>query len=357
MKEFDIASLRTINQQLAEPQRTTIDDMLGWFGAIQAQEYAQSKWALGLRLPTVLDSDIEHAFNKGEIIRTHILRPTWHFVRAKDLRWMIQLSGPRVEQYNKSMYKKMELSDTLLNKSTDIIARKLEGGNYLTRTELNDALAQKNISADGIRLGCIMMHAELTGVICSGPRIGKQFTYALLDERVKNTAAISREEALAKLTQCYFSSRGPATIKDFSTWSGLTISDCTKGIQSNKHVFTQHTINNEVYYSTELKLKTHAESNKIFLLPIYDEYIMGYKNRAAILEFKNKHSPDMPFVFDNMLVYQGQIIGTWKRKINNKYIDMEYFFFAKPSKLQLEYLNIAVERYESFHQLPVHLIK
>jgi hypothetical protein len=355
MKNSDIARSRIINQQLHDTRFKTVSELIKWFGAIQAQEYAHAKWALGMRLNNINESIIEIAFNKGELLRTHILRPTWHFVHNDDIRWMIALTAPRVKSVNAFMYRKMELTNNLLNKTTDILAKELEGGKYLTRTALNKVLAKKNIIADGIRLSCIMMQAELNSVICSGPRIGKQFTYALLDERVFSNSIISNEEALASLAKRYFLSRGPASIKDFSTWSGLTISDSKKGLEMIKSHVTKEVIEGEEYYFDPV-LSITERAKKMCLLPIYDEYIMGYKNRVAILDIKNKYAPDTAFVFDNTIIYDGQIIGTWKRTIHKTSIDLEYSFFQPQPKEYLKLVTHAIKQYERFHDLPVNVM-
>jgi len=354
MKNSDISRLRIVNQHLYHTKFKTISEVIKWFGAIQAQEYAHAKWAIGMRLQDINNSIIEDAFTRGELLRTHALRPTWHFVSNEDIRWIIALTAPRVKAVNAFMYRKMELTDTLLNKTTDILAKELEGGKHLTRTTLNEALAKKKIIADGIRLSCIMMQAELNGVICSGPRMGKQFTYALLDERVPPTPIISNDEALANLAKQYFLSRGPASIKDFSTWSGLTISDSKKGLEMIKSHLTKEIIEGEEYYfkpDTSFTEKT----KELFLLPVYDEYIMGYKNRIAMLDVKNTYSPATPFVFDNTIIFEGQIIGTWKRTIQKTCIDFNYSFFTPPDKEYTRLLKKAIEKYEQFHALPVNI--
>jgi len=209
----EIAKCRLLNQQLAETKFTNAPEIVAWLGAVQAQEYYQAKWALGLRLPHLTDTDLEQDFTEGNLIRTHLLRPTWHFVTPKDIRWLLALTAPRVNAVNAYMYRKLELEQLGFNRCYDIIAKALQGGFQLTRTELNTLLNQSNIVTNSLRLSCIMMRAELDGIVCSGARKGNQFTYVLLDERVPPTNFITQDEALAELTKRYFTSRGPATLK------------------------------------------------------------------------------------------------------------------------------------------------
>lgn len=221
--------------------------MVAWLGAVQAQEYAQTKWGLGVRLPHLNDSDIERDFTEGKILRTHLLRPTWHFVNAEDIRWMLMLTAPRVNAANAYMYRMLELESTLFNRCNDILAKALQGGRQLTRDALNLKFKKNNIKAEGHRLSYIMMRAELDGIICSGARQYNQFTYSLLEERVPPFKKKNRDEALDELTKRYFTSRGPATVKDFSTWSGLVLADCRKGIETAKSHLVRGVIENEEY--------------------------------------------------------------------------------------------------------------
>jgi hypothetical protein len=211
----EIVKSRLINQQIAETKFRNPKEIVAWMAAMQAQEYAMAKWAIGLRLPGLKNADIENAFNEGSILRTHLMRPTWHFVTPEDIRWMLMLTAPRVNAANAYSYRKFELDIEILKRCNDTIIKALQGGKQLTRATLKAALEQERIFADGLRLSYIMMHAELDGIICSGVRQGKQFTYALLDERVPPAKVLERDEALAELTLRYFTSRGPATVKDF----------------------------------------------------------------------------------------------------------------------------------------------
>lgn len=349
----EIATHRLTSQQMISTDLNTAMGLVKWFGAVQAQEYAQTKWGLGLRLSGSKDSDIEAAFISGNILRTHVLRPTWHFVSAEDIHWLLALTAPRVHAANAYMYRKLELDNALFHTCNDLIVKCLEGNKYRTRDDINETFRQHKIVAQGHRLSYIMMQAELDGIICSGPRQGNQFTYTLLEERVPKHKPKSREEALPALTQRYFQSRGPATVKDFSTWSGLTLSDCKKGVDMLQPDLEKHVIEKETYYSGPLHSMDKEDLRRIQLLPIYDEFIMGYKNRDAILEYHKSIHPKPAFRFDNTIVAEGQIIGNWKRTVYPKYIDLEYHFFKQPDKSQLQDFERAVQRFEEFTGLKI----
>ena len=346
----EVAKHRLINQQLAGSKIKSAVEMVEWLGAVQAQEYAQTKWGLGLRLPHLSDNDIENELKEGKILRTHLLRPTWHFVSAKDIYWLLKLTAPRVRIANAWMYRQLELDDTVFNRCNDILVTTLQGGRQLTRDDINEELKKHKILAKGHRLSYIMMHAELEGIICSGARQGKQFTYALLDERIRHKKSLEKDEALAKLTTRYFNSRSPATIKDFSTWSGLTTTDCKKGIEMLKPLLQKEVIEQQEYFFNPNNSLTDIQFEKIHLLPVYDEFIMAYKDRNAIMTLKN----NAPFRYDCMILFDGQVIGTWKRSISKKAIDIAFDFFKPLNRKQSRILDEAVHHLSEFMNLKVN---
>lgn len=347
MTTTDIIRLRLFNQQIAETKFREPAEIVNWLVAMQAQEYAMAKWAIGLRLPGATDKIIEKAFTDGLILRTHLMRPTWHFVTPKDIRWLLKLTAPRVEAINAFTYRQQELDNKLFKRSNDIIIKTLEGRKQLTRVELQAALKQKKIIADGIRLSCLMMKAELEGIICSGASRGKQFTYTLLEERVARTKPLTKKEALAELATRYFTSRGPATVKDFATWSGLSVTESKEGVAMLPSSFIHEIINEQDFI---FKPNSFAISGKIqtsFLMPDYDEYGMGYKDRSAIFNTKvnlSQFKNDNP-IFNRMIIIDGKIEGTWKRVIKNNTVSIETFPFGLLSKSKQEALTKAIKKY------------
>src|SRR5438034_1155848 len=226
MTHLNIAHQRLHNQFITQQTFEKAGDVLRWLGAVQAQDYAAAKWALGLRTQNSTDNLIEQAFTDGTILRTHVMRPTWHFVLPADIRWMLALTAPRVLSTIAYYDRTLELDDAVFTQSNAVLAKALQGGKQLTRTELVSVLQQAGIATDNLqRIGHILMHAELDGIICSGARRSKQFTYALLDERAPQAGTLDCEEALAEFARRYFTSHGPATLQDFVWWSGLTVDD------------------------------------------------------------------------------------------------------------------------------------
>lgn len=282
---MNISQQRLQNQSLLDSTLKSPQEVVSWLVAVQAQDFAGVKWALGLRIPDSNEAMIDKAFKDGFILRTHLLRPTWHFVTPQDIRWLLQLTAPRVHAANAFMYRKTGLETGIFKRSNQAIEKALQSQKQLTRDELRDVLENAGVKTEGDqRMTYLMMQAELDGLICSGPRKGNQFTYMLLEERVPQAAKLTREEALIELTKRYFTSRGPSTTHDFAKWSGLTLTEVKHGIASIKTAVHHEIIDGQEYwFGMEGKpLKTKLPI--VHLLSIYDEYISSYKDRSAMAE-------------------------------------------------------------------------
>ncbi|MBA2680086.1 MAG: winged helix DNA-binding domain-containing protein, partial [Ktedonobacteraceae bacterium] len=281
---FDIAQRRLRSQLLIQPMFEKSEDVVSWLGAVQAQDYGAAKWALGLRSQQgTTDDDIEQAFNDGAILRTHVMRPTWHFVSPADIRWLLMLTAPRVHAVNAYGYRELELDAATCTQCNDVLVKALQGGKQLTRPELASALEQAGIAMDDLqRMTYVLMQAELEGVICSRARRGKQFTYALLDERAPQARMLDRDEALAELTKRYFTSHGPATLQDFAWWSGLTMAEVRAGIALATSQLVCEVVDDRTYWFSPSPLQDAEQT--AHLLPNFDEYTVGYKDRSAVID-------------------------------------------------------------------------
>lgn len=352
----DIISTRLYNESLVTPLFKNSPDLISYLGAVQAQDYSAAKWALGLRLGQT-DSQIEEAFNKGDILRTHVMRPTWHFVHPKDIRWMLKLTAPRIKQFMNTYNKKLELDVDMFHKCNKIIEKTFDKEKYLTRTQLALALDQAGVAARGQRLGHIVANAELDAVICSGPRLGKQFSYALLESRAPKVEEISREESLSKLAFSYFTSHGPAQIKDFSWWSGLTIKNSLEAIDSIKSKLETDEIDGKTYYFKEDLNTKKLNSPFAFLLSIYDEYVIAYKDRSTLggERFIEKLL-SMGNFLTAALIIDGEIVGTWKRVLKKDSVEVKVDFLRKLDAGEKEAVKKAAETYGKFLNLDVRII-
>ncbi len=347
LQSRDIARLRLVNQQIAHTHFSQPEQLVQWMGCIQSQDFAGAKWAIGSRLNGITEVMIDRLFNEGKILRTHILRPTWHFVLPEDIDWIRRLTAPKIKAFNKVLYQKLGINERILTRSKDIIARALTGGQQRTREQLMQLLKKARINTDDIRSNFLMMDAELDGIICSGARQGKQFTYALLEERVPPQPQMSTEAAIAALAQRYFISRGPATLQDFAWWSGLTLSQAKAGIEMNQHQLASEVINGQAYwFSANLPIGSKP-ANAIHLLPAFDEYTVAYKDRSDVLK-PAYHAHCGNGIFKPVIVINGQITGIWKRTEKKKAVEITIqpcTTLSKQSQLQI---RKTAQKYASF---------
>jgi len=358
MTRFDIACHRLRNQRISAAPLKHPSEVVGWLVAVQAQDYAGAKWALGLRMQNAADEDVDRALAEGSILRTHLMRPTWHFVTPADIRWMLALTAPRVHAINATLYRKMELDHATLEHYHAVLAEALQGGKQLTREEIREVLLKAGIAPlDGLRLAYVLMSAELDGVICSGARRGKQFTYALLDERAPQARTLDGEEALAELVRRYYLSRGPATVQDFSKWSGLTVADASRGLEAVKGQFEHEAVGGQTYWFSTSAPSGSDGSPRAFLLSIYDEYISSYKDRSAIGEAEVRDKlKALGNALSYIIVVDGQIVGTWKRLLRKDAVVIDANLYTQLTEAENRAVAEAALRYGEFLKLPVVLL-
>jgi len=342
MNRQDFLAQRLHNQKLSSPDLRKAAEVVRWFGAVQSQDFEAAKWALALRMQSATNAGIEEAFNRGDLVRTHLLRPTWHFVAPADIRWLLALTAPHVNLRCGPNYRKFELDNTVFKRTRKVFENALRDGKHLTRAELRQRLDQSGVAAnDTIRLAHILIRAELDGVVCSGPRIGKQFTYALLEERVPASKAIDRDEALAKLTRTYFRSHAPATLQDFAWWSGLSVADAKRGIEMAGQL-EKMSIGEKVYWNLRSSDAPQESTTTAHLLPVFDEFFVAYKDRQVVF--------DSPLTSWDLLgptvIVDGMAAGTWKRTADKKSIELKFVTALK--QMERAAIDKAATRYAEF---------
>jgi hypothetical protein len=306
----------------------------------------------------VTEAEIDRLFDEGEILRTHILRPTWHFVLPEDIRWMLALSGPRVRRSLAGPLRAVGIDDAEIGRATEVLYRVLAGGRFLTRPEIGEALRASGISTEGLRLTHLVMAAELDGVIVSGPRRGKQFTYALLDERAPHSRVLDRPEAVAELTGRYFHSHGPAQIQDFVWWSGLTVTDARTGLALCEGRLERYTVDGKEYWFDAEAGSVDASTGAAHLLPNWDEYTVGYRDREAAL------APDRPFdpslfafgsVLSNVVTLGGRVHGAWRRTVDRAGVRIEVRLLGSLEPEEKAAVEEVAGRLSRFLDAPVEL--
>jgi Winged helix DNA-binding domain len=349
-----MAHQRLSNQHISAVPFELPAEVVYWLAAVQAQDFAGAKWALGLRMRAATDASVEQAFTEGAILRTHVLRPTWHFVTPADIHWLLALTAPRVHALNAPYYRKLELDQDLHQRITRALERALAGGKQLTRDEVRDVLAQAGIATAGeLRMSYMLMRAELDGVICSGARRGKQFTYALLHDRAPHARHLERDHAVAELAGRFFLSRGPATVHDFARWSGLTVTDAKAGLEAIKSQLQHELVDRQTYWRSPATPALPDRPPAALLMSIYDEYISGYKDRSAMVAPSyGEKLQALGNALTAIIVVDGMVVGTWKRVLKKEGVLVTTDIFRALTDAESQAVEKAVEQYAAFLQLP-----
>ena len=345
----DLTGIRLLNQQIENSTFKSPKELVGWMGAMQAQDFPMSKWAIGLRTLNSTEKSIEAAYNRGDIIRTHLLRPTWHIVSSDDIYWIQQLTAPHIKPVFKTNNRLLKLTEDIYSKSNRLLENVLSNGLSLTREELVREYDNIHIRTDQNRLSHFLMNAELEGIICSGPLKANKLTYSLLEERVPTKKLLNREESLAELAKRYFTSHSPATLRDFIWWSGLSITNAKNALELIKSGLNSEIINSETYWFTDSLPKSNKNPS-IHILPAFDEFLIAYKDRSASITItNNKIAISDNGIFRPIIIVKGHVTGLWKRSIKNDKILIEANLFEEHEDLIKMEIENKVKRYADFH--------
>jgi hypothetical protein len=355
MTSPDVAHRRLHNQHITRQTFEKPSELVGWMAAIQAQDYAGAKWSVGLRLPGSTDADIEQAIVDRRILRTWALRGTLHVVAAADIRWLVALIAPRIRAANARRYRELELDDNTLARSNDVIANALHdaGGRQLTRKDLFEILEENGISTRGQRGVYLLQRASLDNLTCQGVMQGRDSTFMI----PPNARTLAHDEAAAELAKRYFASRGPATLKDFTWWSGLAASDARAGLEAAKSGLVEEKINGQTCYLQSSSTVKDSSKSPIYLLPGFDEYLLGYTDRSSVLDPQHaKKVLPGGGIFSPTIVMDGQVVGTWKRTIKKGAVVITPAPFRPMTATERDALESAAQRFGRFLGMPVALV-
>lgn len=354
-----IARQRLAQQHLTDPGFGSAVEVVSAMGAVQAQDYAGALWAVARRTePALTAADVEQAFEDAAIVRTHLLRPTWHFVAAADLRWIQALTAPRVHQANGYQYRQFGVDAELIKRSHAVLEKSLRDGRHLTRTELCEAWEQAGIdTSEPVRVAALLMWAELDLLVCSGPRRGRQFTYAMVDERVPPSPAKPRDEALAELARRYFSTRGPASLHDLCWWSGLTMADAKRAAGALGDALEREAVDGVELYCADPR-PVRPRARPAHLLPNYDELFIGFRDRSALLQRLGRDALPNPSqaVFAHVVAIDAQVVGGWKRDVGTRSATVTMRLQVPVTATERRALEAEARRYGRFLGLPVELL-
>lgn len=359
MRDEEIARLRLRRQHLTGTPLHTPEAVVGWLGAVQAQEFGVAKWSIAQRSRgRVTSADIDRALAEGRILRTHALRSTWHFVLPADLRWLLMLIGPRVRARMASYYWRNGLTDAVFARSQAVLREALAGGRQLLRKEVVAALARGRVATEGLKLRFLLLQAELDLVVCSGALRGRDQTFALVDDLVPPAPPISEDEALMELTRRYFSSHGPATSRDFIWWSSLTAAQARQGLELLKDQGLRRLeAGGRTHWMGEAPARRATGGTPVHLLQAFDEYIIGYTESRQVLAVAGKlNAPRGAPAHSNVVTRDGQVIGFWRTVpgLQEALVDVHLSRPLDPATRSA--LEVELERYGRFLQLPVRLL-
>jgi hypothetical protein len=363
MTQLNIPNIRLYNQKIVHQDLDNPQSLVAYMGAIQAQDYPMSKWAIATRLPKATDKTIETALDAGELVRTHVLRPTWHIVSGNDVRWMLQLTGKHIKAASVSRDRELGIDTALYTRTNDLIAKALEDGKNLTREEVMQAIEQGGVKTDSSRAVHFMMNAEVDGIVCNGIMRDKTQTYALMDEKIPKGLILTREEAISTLAHRYFTSHAPATLHDFHWWSGLPMPDARQGLESIKSNLDTLENDGKTYFLPKniKNIYNQAESmteggNSVFFLPSFDEYCVSYKDRSAVFNpIWHKEAITSNGIFKPIIVKNGHVIGIWKRSFQKNKVLIEPQFFDKNIALSVEIIEKAIHPFGVFLDMAVQI--
>ena len=356
MNLYNVANIRANNQKIFNKSSASVPDVVKYITAIQAQDYNMVKWAVGVRSKNITENDVNNAINNREIIRTHLMRPTWHLVSANDIYWLLDLTAPKIISTLRTRLRDLGLTTDILNKSLKILERELSENNYLTRDQIKSILKSSKINTGENRLSHILMYAELNKLICNGDVHYNKVTYSLLEERVPKSKTFNKNESLFNLANRYFTTRGPATIADFTWWSGLNISEAKIALELCKDNLISENLNGKEYWFSESS-DNIPEDYYAYLLPAFDEFILSYTDRTAYLPHEYmKNAVYSNGIFRPVILLNGKIIGIWSRKIKKEKVIISIKYFEGQGKSNNEKVKNAAQNYSNFLGLKLEFI-
>jgi hypothetical protein len=361
MTPADLADLRLRAQRIAATTFTRPAEVVAWLGAVQAQDYLGALWAVGLRLTRAREQDVERALAEGSIVRTWPMRGTLHFVAAADARWMIELLAPKVVAGAARRFRQLGLDAATLLRSRRVLEKRLEGGRRLTRPAVYETLERAKISMAGQRGIHVLWRLAQDCAVCFGPREGKQQTLVLFDEWLPRAKPLPRDEALAGLAVRYFTGHGPATLADFAWWSGLRIADARAAVHLAGKRLVEESVDGTAHWFAAIAAPFRAGSPPsprparglrrphAHLLPAFDEFLVGYADRSAVLEPTRKlRVNDGGGILKPTIVVDGRVVGTWKRSLARGRVLFSPAPFAPLGKPEAQAVASALGRYADF---------
>ena len=355
MDSAELLARRLSAQHLTGARPASPAEVVSGLLAVQSQDVPAAAWAVTQRLAAPDAALLDGALLRGEVVRTHVLRPTWHHVAAADLRWLLRLTGPRVDQAAGSIFRRAGLDATTF----EIFEAAVSGilaGRSLTRPELYSALSDAGIDvSDQQRIGHLLLGAEIHAVVCGGPPRDGRHTYVLLDEHLPADDVFDRDAALHQLAFRFIRGHGPATAADLSWWSGLTLGDARRGLRAA--ALATADIDGRTYYFDHENVD-HAQFDQddesglagVFLLPNYDEYLIAFARRDDVYPdgWQPPEDPRRNPIFSNVVLDAGRVVGSWRRTVRSTTVLVQITPLVALTPRQRRAIDQAAQGYADF---------
>ena len=360
----DIRTLRLNSLLLADHDYTTAEQVVSWFAAMQAQDLASVKWSLGIRLPELTETDIDEAFERGDILRTWPMRGTIHLIPSRDARWMLEATGTRQLKGVEKRWDYLGLDRATVERAGEVLAGALADGGRLTRAQAATALNEAGIETSSQRLYHLLWHTSQIGITCIGPTIDKEQTFVLLDDWAPDQRELSGEDAITELAWSYIRSHGPVPATDFAGWAGIPVTQARKAFAANDgRAVTVESDFGELWLATDLLERAGEVADRdtgapdVWALPGFDEFMLGYKDRRAFLDDGHLDLvvPGSNGMFRSTVVVSGAVVGVWKRTISKTKVKVDVEPFKKLTKAQYSDLVLSLERYGRYLGVPIVL--
>jgi len=354
-----LTALRLASQHIGTGDLSTPADVVRWMLAMQAQDFPGAKWSVGLRAPRTSEATVDAAFHSAEVVRSWPMRGTLHLVPAEDLGWMLDLTAPRAIRSAASRRAALGIAEADTEQAREIAVASLSGGRALTRDAILASIAAGGVSTAGQRGYHLLWYLAQTGTLVLGAAQGRQQTFTLLDEWVREPRRLERDEALGELAYRYFRSHGPATARDLGRWSGLAIADVQRGLAVSGGLLTALDLDGVRYHLAPETLAQAPGAARVHLLPGFDEYFLGYGDRTAALASEHSAAvvPGGNGMFKPTVVADGEVVGTWRRTVTRGEVLVEPLLWGPLRGALHDGLVEAVGAYGAYLGRPARLLR
>jgi hypothetical protein len=356
VKPAEVLRLRLENQGIGRRAFRDAGDAVRWHGAVQAQDYLGALWALGLRTRGATETAVEAAESRRAIVRTWPLRGTLHFVAADDARWITQLLAPRILARHAARWKRdYGIEAKLLGRAGDIVSRALEGGRRLTREALYEILESHRIPTGGARGLHLLLVLALQGRLCLAGRLGRQQSFALLEEWIPASRRLEGDAALTELARRYFTSHGPATTRDFMWWAGVTARQAEVALDGMRGQLARVIVDEQAFWWSDPPRPARARraTPRAWLLPAYDEYTVAYRDRTMLAAAGSRVTK--MGLLAPVVVVDGHVVGTWKRALDRDSVRITTSLSRKLTTAEAASMFDAARTYGDYLGLEAHV--